>query len=321
MDPYRYRNPDGTLRLDELLGERYVRHYTQILGSSNEEFAAMQLAMAPPAASGQDAPWREAPSSVTADGWFLVPQGAPEREASSCTDVAVMPQACWDVCGYYRRLGVHWRASRKDIRLAYLARDPAKKSEPLHYALTQLLDPVIRRAYDLMPLGGLFLGDRDVREMIERAAAMEASRRTSMMDPGEMTAQGEVLTEWGFDKGVPEEEARERLAGTFRSGEAPDELGSSLEGWERRWGWYRLADPYDDPFGGRVDAEALERWQALIAAALSEAGERVSFSVGTWPGRGTRHWRDGNKSCIFFTGGQVTRQAAQEAVRAYLAQG
>jgi hypothetical protein len=232
-----------------------------------------------------------------------------------------MPQVCWDVCGYYRRLGVHWQASRKDIRLAYLARDPMKRNEPLHYVLTQLLDPLIRRAYDLMPLGGLFLGDRGVRESIERAAAREAARRTSMMDPGEMTAQEEVLTEWGFEKGVSEDDARERLAGQFRAGTSSDELGNSLDDWERHWGWYRLADPYDDPYGTGIDSRPLERWQALIAAALQEAGARISFSVGWWPGHGTRHWRDGNKACIFFTGGQVTPEKAREAVRGYLAQG
>jgi hypothetical protein len=314
---YQFRNPDGSLRLDELLGERYVRHYTRILSSSSAEFAAMQLAAMVPE-PGQPAPaWQAAPGQVTEDGWCLVAEGAPEREASSCTDVAVMPEVCWDVCGYYRRLGVRWRASRKDIRLAYLARDPAKEDEGLHYVMTQLLDPVVRRAYDLMPLGGLFLGDRDVRESIERAAAREASRRTARQAPGEMTAQEEVLSEWGFEKGVSEEEARERLAPQYRAGTASDELGGSLEGWERHWGWYRLADPYDNPYEV-PDARHLEQWQALVAAALAAAGVRASFSVGTWPGNGVRHWRDGNKSCIFFIGGQVTEQAAQEAVRAYL---
>lgn len=321
MDRYQYRNPDGSLRLDELLGERYVRHYTRILSSSGEDFAAMQLS----AAAGEpDVPatsWQAPGRRLTEDGWFLVAQGAPVREASSCTALAVMPEVCWDVCGYYRALGVHWRAPRKEIMVAYNSRDPMKRNEPLHYVLTQLLDPVIRRAYDLMPLGGLFLGDRGVRESIERLAAMEASRRTSMMDPGEMTGQADVLSEWGFDKGVSEEEARERLGGQFRPGQAPDELGSSLEDWERHWGWYRLADPYDDPYGGDADVRPLERWQALVSAALAEAGVRISFAVGTWPGNGARHWHDGNKPCIFFTGGQVTRQAAQEVVRAYLAQG
>jgi hypothetical protein len=318
MDPYQYRNPDGSLRLDELLGDRYVRHYTRVLASSSDQFAAMQLAAEMPPPAGPEA--RPSPlPGLAVDGWCLVAEGAAEREASSCTDVAVMPEACWDVCGYYRRLGLHWRASRKDVRLAYLALDPMKEDEGLHYAMTQLLDPVIRRAYDLMPLGGLFLGDRGVRESIERAAAMEASRRTARMGPGDMTDQAEVLSEWGFDKGVPEAEARERLSGQFRAGTSSDELGASLGDWERHWGWYRLADPYDNPYDVPDDGERLERWQSLLSAALSAMGIRIRFSVGTWPGNGVRHWRDGNKSCIFFIGGQATEQAAQEAVRACLA--
>lgn len=322
-EPYRYRNPDGSIRLDEALGERYVRHYTRILASSNEEFAAMQLSMAVlPDADEGPAPgsWLPARPEMTWDGWSVVPEGVPDRAASSCTDLAVLPEVCWDVCGYYRALGLHWRATRAQIVRAAVDLDPGRHDRRVAYATSQLLDPVIRRAYDMMPQGGLFLGDRDVREQIERMAAMEASRRTA--EAGQPVAQGQVLGEWGFDKGVPEEEARERLAGQFRAGDSPDALGSTLSSWERGWGWYRLADPYDDPYQDPPgDPAALEEWQALVAAALSARGIRMSFSVGTWPGPGPRQeWRDGNKPCIFFIGGPPTQQKADEAARGYLAQ-
>ena len=341
-DPFGYRNPDGTLRLDELLGERCVRHYTRILSGSSDQFAAMQLSMAaqaPEAAAGQDAPWREPRRGViTDDGWLLSPEGARDRRASSCTELAVQPMACWDVCGYYRRLGVGWRATKKEIAQAQLRIDPGRNDGRVSYAVAQLLDPVIRRAYDLMPLGGLFMGDREVRETIERAAAREAAARNAAAyaaDPEAYaeameaaTDQGEVLREWGFDKGgVSAEEARERLGEAFRHGSSPDELGSTLGSWEVNWGWYRMTDPYDeDPWDGTPAsalAALLERWQAKIARAFSALGEHAEFAVGTWPGRAPKNWRDSNEGCmVFFIGtGQQTQQAASEAVKGYLATG
>lgn len=341
-EPFRYRNPDGTLRLDELLGEEYVRHYARILSSSSQEFAAMQLSMAvqAPEEGGHAAySWREPRRGVlTDDGWLLSPEGAGDRRASSCTELAVQPQVCWDVCGYYRRLGVGWRAAKREIAQAQLRIDPGRDDGQVSYAVAQLLDPVIRRAYDLMPLGGLFMGDRDVREMIERAAAREAARRNAAVHAADpeayadameaATDQGEVLREWGFDKdGVSEEDARERLGEAFRQGRSPDELGSTLASWELNWGWYRMTDPYDeDPWEGTGPgalAVLLERWQAMIARAFSALGEHAEFAVGIWAGRATKNWRDSNESCIvFFIGtGQPTQQAASEAVKGYLATG
>jgi hypothetical protein len=324
-EPFHYRNADGSLRLDELLGERCVRHYTRILSSSNEQFAAMQLAMAP--AEAEDVPdtwmpWQEPLQGVrTPEGWVVAPRGAAEREASSCQELAPLPAFVWDVCGYYRRLGVPWRATRTQIRLAYLAKDPMSRSEPLHYAMTQLLDPLIRRAYDLMPLGGLFMGDREVRELIERQAAMAASARNAeAFFDDEHVSQDDVLKEWGFEKGLSEEEARERLDGGFRHGRGSDELGSSLSDWETSWGWYWMSDP-DDCWTGEPceDIALLETWQAMVASALTAAGVRTRFAVGIWHGNGARSWRDGNKGCIFFIGrGRCTQREATEAVRAYI---
>jgi hypothetical protein len=341
-DPFAYRNADGTLRLDELLGERYVRHYTRILSSSSQEFAAMQLSMAveaPPEGERGAYSWREPRRGVlTDDGWLLSPEGASDRRASSCTDLAVQPMACWDVCGYYRRIGVSWRATKKEIAQAQLKIDPGRDDEQVSYAVSQLLDPVIRRAYDLVPLGGLFMGDRDVREMIERAAARAASARNAAAHAADpegyaesmetATDQGRILREWGFDKdGVSAEEARERLGEAFRRGSSSDELGSTLSSWDVNWGWYRMTDPYDeDPWDGArpgAVAEALEQWQAMIARAFSGLGRHAEFAVGIWTGHEPKNWRDSNESCIvFFIGtGQPTQQAARKAVEGYLATG
>jgi hypothetical protein len=325
-DPYRYRNPDGTLRLDEVLGERCVRHYTRVLESSSAEFAAMQLAIAaaPPDSDQAWYAWQEPPrGTMTGDGWLITREGSGEPAASSCQELALLPEVCWDVCGYYRRLGVHWRASNKDIRLAYLAKDPANQDEPLFYAMSQLLDPVIRRAYDLMPLGGLFLGDRDVREQIDRAAAFEASRRNAEAwwageDYEAQERQQEVRREWGFEQ-VSQAEAEERLAdGQFRHGSSSDALGSTLDTWERYWAWYAMTDPYDEY--SQPDAAVLPAWQAMVAKALSRLGIRDRFSVGIWPGHGVKMWHDSNKCCIFFLGrGEITQHMADVAAEGYAA--
>lgn len=332
--PFEFRNPDGSLRLDEMLGERYVRHYTGILRSSSEEFAAMQLAMVP-AEAEPETDWYVRPEPrgrMIDDGWMLTPEGASVRAGSSCQDLALLPEFVWDVCGYYRRLGLHWRATKRQIMAAAMAKDPGRDDPEIAYATDQLLDPLIRRAYDLMPLGGLFLGDRHVREMIERRAAQVASARNAeAFFDDETTDHAEVLREWGFDPDASTEEARDRLAGTpFRNGRGDDELGSSIAGWEQDWGWYRLSDPYEsDPYDEDLDgwqapadgvAALLEAWQAMVATALSAQSIRMSFSVGTWPGRGGKSLQVSNEGCIFFIGrGQVTQQVADEAVRGYAA--
>lgn len=325
-EPYKYRNEDGSLRLDELLGERYVRHYTRILESSSDEFAAMQLAMAvQPADLSEPVPsWaygRQERGTVTPDGWLVAAEGGPCREASPCQDLALLPEVCWDVCGYYRVLGVHWKASKKEIVQAQLRIDPGRDDPEISYASSQLLDPVIRRAYDLTPLGGLFMGDRRTCERIEQAAAMEASRQNAeaWLAGEKATSQGQVLKGWGYDKGVSAGEARERLAGQFRHGSGSDGLGSSLPAWERYWGWYRMSDPYDDVPG--PDIALLEQWQAIVARAFRACGSREMFAVGTWAGHGVRMWRDSNQCCIVFIGkGIVTQELATRAVRGYIAQ-
>jgi hypothetical protein len=253
-----------------------------------------------------------------------------------------LPEIVWDVCGYYRALMFHWtefrQATARDIRLHYLAVDPRQEDSDTFYAATQLLDPEVRWAYDRQPLGGLFLGDRNVRSMLEAMAAREAARRNAEAyerDPegysehlGEgVTKQQDVLTEWGFDKsGVSAAEARERLRAQYEAGPEPPAggaLGASLSRWDRHWSYYVLVDPGDGALAAWSPAEnVLEAWQALLCAVLSVHGITEQFAVGLWPGPGTKVWRDSNECCIFFVGNgeQPTHQMANEAVAGYLAQ-
>lgn len=326
-EPFKYRDKDGNLRLDEVLGERYVQHYIGILESSNEKFAAMQLAVRAPAV---DDPadhvysWRE-PRGPLVDGYELIQAGRGASACSSSQELALLPEICWDVCGYYARLGVHWKATHKEIREAYLEKDPTQQDERLHYVVMQLKDRVVRRAYDLQPLGGLFMGDRYVRETIERQAAIVASRQNAEAEwDDEKTTQGEVLKEWGFDKGVSADEARERLRAQYSQaplGSAETALGKTMHSWDRQWAYYRLADLDDDDPAS--DTRALEAWQVMLCRALTLRGLAGRFAVGTWPGHGPKIWLDSNQSCIIFFIGQdepPSPELAMNAVRGYLAQ-
>lgn len=113
---------------------------------------------------------------------------------SASTVLARRREVSHDVNGYYRALGVHWRANRRELREAYQARD-GQSSAWLTYVLRQLLDPVVREAYDMSPLGQPFLDDY-TNDQVKKNAAYEAARRTA--SHGSPTSAEQVLDEWGY---------------------------------------------------------------------------------------------------------------------------
>ena len=300
--PFEFRDEDGNLILDAILGQEGVQHYTRILTSASPEFAERQRRMAELPAPGwtAPAPWRAEPVE---DGLVRMRAYLPVV-ASSCTALERRPSHCWDVCGYYRRLRVHWRATVKELAVAYNALDPWHDDERLMYAFTQLLDPQIRRAYDLMPLGGVFLLDQHVNEVIKKAAAREAARRASM---GEPDGAADVMGEWGFDEVTPEEAQERALAASGPP--APRERS-----WGSSWGHYALVRPDTDWDAMPGDGE-LGEWQGMVAAALAERGITVRFAVGAHDGEFPVVLRDSNEACIFITGKGISPEKANEAVR------
>jgi hypothetical protein len=342
-EPFKYRNPDGSLDLDAALGEDHVKHYTTMLEASPREFTAMQLAAGVVPDGDTAYSWREPattvfpPSWALVDGYELDTLGSGPESCSSSVFLVLLPEIIWDVCGYYRTLGFHWtefrQATARDIRLHYLTVDPRQEDTEAFYACQQLLDPDIRYTYDRQPLGGLFFGDRNVRLMLERMAAREASRINAEAHAegcyeDEPVTQQDVLDKWGLDKsGVGAAEAKERLRrqrSAPEPGDGPSSvLGASLSRWDRRWIHYRLTAPGSSYWARETPSAAvLETWQALLCAVLSDRGVTVQFAVGIWPGPGPKVWRDSNNSCIFFVvnSGQPTRQMAYEAVEGFLAQ-
>lgn len=277
--PYAYRGPDGDLLLEEALGP-HLRHYVGIMVAGADGTRAQAAALG---------------------GWA---EGVPVRRghelpvrASSCGALAVLPEWSWDVCGYYASLGVRWDAPKGDVRRAYIAacaRDGGQEQdEYLTYVVAQLSDAAVRRAYDMTPLGGLFLGDKYVQAALKRAAAAEASRRLAA---GERSSADEVLAEMGLRaERAPERGESAPAPEAPRPREAPREARASR--WSLRWGHYLVPGPQ-----GRLpdaDPALLESWQAMVADALRERGIVISFAVGTAASGEARVLRNINESCIF----------------------
>jgi hypothetical protein len=302
---YGFRDANGNLVLDAILGPEGVRHYTRILESASPEFAERQRMMRElPGPAWDDpapAPWR---AERVDDGLVRMRTYLP-AVASSCTDLEPLPSFCWDVCGYYRRLGVHWKATLRELRLAYNTVDPRQSDERVAYAFSQLWDPQVRRLYDLMPLGGVFLLDRDVTESIKRAAAREAARRMSHGEDG--GAQADVLREWGMDEVSPEESRERAVAASLPPALRPRSWGTS-------WGYYALVRA-DTDWAEMPDSEEMGEWQAMIAGALARRGIKIMFAVGAHDGESPLVLRDSNQACIFVTGKGISPKKAEEAVR------
>lgn len=198
---------------------------------------------------------------------FNTPQraGYGPDAASSCTDLALDPQICWDVNGYYASLGVGWRASRKELGMAYLAAG-GSDSDYLTYVLAQLLNPSVRRAYDRMGLGEVFLDDKYVQAALKGQASAEASRRSAA---GATMSADEVLDEWGY---MMEDDSAKSYQDSFDSE-----------------GVLRQDDPADAEWGYSYyvwrttcdDVDRLRIWQEEILRVLvQERHPPIHFAVG-----------------------------------------
>ena len=218
----------------------------------------------------------------------LVPAGRGPDAASSSQALARSPGICWDVCGYYRRLRLPWTATKKQIRNALFRSKATIGAGRAHliYAAKQLLNEGIRARYDRMPLGGVFLEDKDVQDRIKRAAHRAASA---------MAARGfshvtpeSVLGEWGFSvtpRGGPQGEGRGRQAPPPAPPPQPGWLFPPASEWLGTWSWYREPQA-DDAFGLR--SEQLETWQLLLIRAFAARGAVARFAVGLCAGPGFR---------------------------------
>jgi hypothetical protein len=252
---------DPDLDLEDLLGAEALRHYNRFLGG--QPGAKFYIAPDPEPAAWRAYQVRDELLEISRPADALVREGYGPDTCSTDTRLAIRPQWCWDVCGYYRRLGVPWTATRRELADAYLARGGPGKPR-MTYALAQLLNPALRREYDTLPLGTLWIKDRYVVMAIRKAAAAKAAR----MSAAGHAATGEtVLRAWGLRT------ARE-APGAAQGSAMDDQATLPMHTpWGTLWGWYEQGD-CDQPRAW------LPAWQAILVREFAARGLRVRFAVG-----------------------------------------
>lgn len=209
------------------------------------------------------------------DNPLLVGDGPPE--CSSSTALSVLPGYIFDVNGYYRDLGVATHATRKQLRLAYQAKN-GQSSVRLTYVLSQLLNPEVRREYDLMPLGSVFM-DEYVLDALNRKLKDEMSRRMAHlhdvgvnMDEVDTTAvERDILADLGYqvaDESLPDtpDEVVDDTPDPVQDEPDPAKFEYAFYAWRTH---------------PRLDApEQMREWQHQLVRALSNEGVALRFAVG-----------------------------------------
>lgn len=189
---------------------------------------------------------------------------------STCTELAPRWRFVWDVNSYYRDLGVHWAAGRRQLKDAYLARD-GQRSQRLTYVLAQLLDATTRRQYDAMPPLSVF-PDRYVIEEAERQLKVEIARRIMERGITEDEADASVIADGLKTSATHQQQVDEMLAGCDDQVAPPqDETPPAPPAFP--WGHYLWRSP-------DVDDRVLAVWQRRVVRAAVERGIRARIAVG-----------------------------------------
>lgn len=226
------------------------------------------------------------------------------------TSMALVPveRVCHDVNGYYRELGVDWRASRKELREAYMALD-GQSSARLTYVFKQLLDPLIREAYDKSPKGEVFLDDY-TEDDLKRRAHEEAAKRSNL---GQTVSADEVLDDWGYMALDPEEGVDSVRA--VRK-DLPQRKAAG-----RDWKYSYYAWRTEDFVQNEV---RLQEWQELLSKAAAQVGSSAEVAIGvTSMVRLSDQWFiiepvDDKPVVFFFTDVEPTTEIAEQALTEFL---
>jgi hypothetical protein len=157
----------------------------------------MRTVLDPPL-TGQDL--IDAQSRTTMDNHPVL-VGVGPVEFSTSVALVPWPLYVWDTNLFYWDLGVHWRASRKEIRQAYQAKG-GESNVRLTMIVGYLLDPVHRRAYDLTPLGAHYFDDEIEEAVRHQAAAMatQAIMEGDELEEQELNKMIDELRESAFEE-------------------------------------------------------------------------------------------------------------------------
>lgn len=229
----------------------------------------------------------------------------PDRWSTSMSLVPV-ERVCHDVNGYYRELGVDWRATRKELREAYVARD-GQSSPRLTYVFKQLLDPLIREAYDRTPKGEVFLDDYTEEDLRARAAR-EASERSLRL--GQPVTSDEVLDDWGYSVLDDEEVDIVKAMGNDQKRRRAEEWNYSYYAWQTR---------------DFVQDEArLQEWQRLLSEEAVRRGITPHMAIGVTSGLELSvqpvilEYVAGKPVLFFHTDAEPTSEIVSQAFTEYL---
>lgn len=198
---------------------------------------------------------------------------------STITDVAIRPEIIWDVNSYYHMLGADFRASKKELREAFMEVD-GHASPLITNAFKQLLDPDIRREYDAMPLGERYMNDPYIQQEIKQKAQREANLRQR---DGEEVTTKDVLREQGFDvEEIVEEEPEPEFVEEIIEEEAEEEnpYGYELD-WDYSYYLWKSISIEDQP---------LAQWQSMIHNELVAMKAKIHFAVGWRGGLDEQKW-------------------------------
>jgi hypothetical protein len=180
---------------------------------------------------------------------------------STSTVLAVPERVCWDVNGYYQELGVHWRATRKELMRAYWAKH-GQRSPRLTYVFKQLLNTKTRKAYDRMKRGEVFL-DAYTDAELKQKAHRESGRRAA---EGQLISPEQILDEWGY--AVLGEDEVDSVSPIGK-----DQINHEAEPWEYSFYAWKTSSYLPDE-------SRLRRWQELLSTAATRYGVRPEMIIG-----------------------------------------
>lgn len=184
---------------------------------------------------------------------------------SSGMELESWPSIVWDVNWYYWVLGVHFRATRRQLADAYRDRH-GEDDAYLTYVFSQLLNPGVRRAYDARPLGSIFWDkyvDQKVRANAQRLAA------TSQMEADE------ILRQWGY---VDIDETADQ-EGDSTEVDIPQESGEDVAA-SPKWGYTFYMWRIRTFVISEKDLRLARIWQEAILAECHRHQVRARFAVG-----------------------------------------
>lgn len=246
-------------------------------------------------------------SYVDLDAPLLSHQGP--TEFSTCTDLAIRPEVCWDVNRYYQILGVHWKATKKQLMRGY-QKFGSMPSALVTYCFTQLLDPEVRTSYDAAPLGMIF-NDKYVQQWLMRKAKMEMSKFGMNTEDPETLRQAFAAMgiNVDFEPDQTQTDTTEEVVDEDLQ-DVQDEV-SATESTQAPWAYaYYLWR------SNSQDTERLREWQELLVQAFREKGIKTRLAVG-FHGRSAHPWltsRIGYRTVVFLNDAQQpTVEAARSA--------